>query len=118
MIEKDILESIAGHEVRNAALLEDIRSRGLNPDRPQAVEHHFWAPTQQSAVQLAKKLYELEYVILVLSPVDDDHGTKVWNVEAGVQRTLAEAASSAMSEQLIRLAAQFDAVYDGWGASI
>lgn len=78
MIESDLQESIAGHAARDAALLEDLRGRGVNPDRLHAVEHHFWAPDQHSAVQLVKKLYELDYLILVLSPVDDEGGSKLW----------------------------------------
>lgn len=113
----DIQESIAGHTARNAALLADLRLRGVDLSRPQSVEHHFWAASQKSAAFLAKRLYELGYLILVISPTDEQ-GSKVWNVEAGIQRTLADAGSEAVTEDLVRLAAQFDAIYDGWGANV
>ncbi len=118
MNEIEIRESIAGHALRNAELLKDLRRGGTDTERPCSVEHHFWASNQSSGVALAKRLYDLGYVILVLSPTDDADGTKVWNVEAGIQRTLADAASESVSEELVRVAAQFDAVYDGWGASV
>jgi regulator of RNase E activity RraB len=117
MADTNIQESIAGHASRNAALLEDLRRRGVDVGRPHSVEHHFWAGNQKSAALLAKRLYELGYLILVISPADED-GSKVWNVEAGIQRTLADAGSERVTEELVRLAAQFDAIYDGWGASV
>jgi regulator of RNase E activity RraB len=57
-------------------------------------------------------------LILVISPTDEEDGSKVWNVEAGIQRTLVDAGSERVTEELVRLAAELDAIYDGWGASI
>ncbi len=110
-------ESIKGHAVRNAALLKDLRLRGVDVSLSHSVEHHFWARDQRSAALLAQRLYELGHLILVISPVDED-GSKMWNVEAGIQRTLEDAGGERVTDELVRLAAQFGATYDGWGANI
>jgi regulator of RNase E activity RraB len=116
--DSEIQESMAGHAERNAELLEHLRKKGVSLDTPQSVEHHFWAEDQQSAALLAKELYGRGYLVLVISPADTEDGSKLWNVEAGIKRTLGEAADSAVTEDLIRLAGRFNATYDGWGASV
>ena len=116
--EAEIRESLAGHAARNAGLLKSIRGRGVDVAQAHSVEHHFWADTQESAALLAKELYGRGYLILVIAPVDDEDGSKMWNVEAGIRRTLEDSASARVTEDLVRLAARFDATYDGWGASI
>ena len=67
---------------------------------------------------LAKELYDRSFLVLAISPVNTEDGSKLWNVEAGAEQTPSVAASREMSEDLTRLAARFDAVYDGWGTSI
>ena len=113
-----IRESLAGHAERNASLVEDLKRKGLQLDATRSIEHHFWADDQKSAALLGRKLYDLGYVILVMSPIENDDGSKLWNVEASFDRSLKDAASERVTEELVRLAAQFDATYDGWGASI
>lgn len=112
-----IRDSLAGHAERNASLLQDLKRKGAQLDAPRSIEHHFWADDQMSAALLAKKLYGLGYLVLVISPTEDD-GSRLWNVEAGFDRSLEDAGSERVTEDLVRLAAQFDATYDGWGTSI
>jgi regulator of RNase E activity RraB len=118
MDEVDIQESMAGHAERNAELLGSLRSKGIRLNTPQSVEHHFWAEDQQGAALLAKELHGRGYLVLVISRADKEDGSKLWNVEAGIERTLAEAADPGVTEALVRLAARFNVTYDGWGASI
>jgi regulator of RNase E activity RraB len=114
--EAQIQEGLAGHAARNAELLRNLRDKGVSLDAPQFVEHHFWAKGQRNAALLAKALYDRGYLVLVISPEEDDSG--LWDVEAGIEQSLAEAADPALTEELTRLAAQFDGVYDGWGVSV
>ena len=101
-------------------LLATMRDMGLDLQQSRSVEHHFLAENQQNASLLARALYEKGYLILMLAPSDSEDGShsSCWNVEAQVQHTPEEAASSLISEELVRLAAQFDAVYDGWGTPV
>jgi hypothetical protein len=55
--------------------------------------------------------------VLMISPAETKDG-ELWNVEAGYRRSLRDAASLSVTEELVRRAAQFDSEYDGWGASL
>jgi regulator of RNase E activity RraB len=116
--ETEIQDSIRGHEVRNAELLRTIQKKGLNLDTIYFVEHHFWSNKQSDAALLAKELYGRGYLVLVIAAVTADDGSRLWNVEAGRERTFTDAAGHGTTEELVRLAAKFDSIYDGWGVSI
>jgi regulator of RNase E activity RraB len=118
MTEKEIRENISGQDARNAELLRTISEKDVPLDEERPVEHHFWAPSQTSAAELAKELYGYGYLVLAISPAQLEDGSTWWNVEAEIKRTPGDAASHETSEELVRLAAQFDASYDGWGTSI
>lgn len=119
MTEAEIQKAISDHERRNAELMRLLESKGSNPLSTYRTEHHFWAYTHDDAVSLAQELYKRGYLLLALaSGIDETRGTKYWNVEASFERTLADAASRAVTEELVRLAARFSSEYDGWGVSV
>ena len=118
MTENEIRRILKGHDGRNEELLRALETKGVALDKGRSVEHHFWANSQQEAVMLAKELYDRGFLVLAVSPVNNEEGPKLWNVEAGVEQAPSVAASRETSEDLTRLAARFDAVYDGWGTSI
>src|SRR5258708_32444815 len=116
MTEGELKQMLKDQEERNEALLEIIRSKRVDINQERLIEHHFWAPGPEEASLLAKRLYEKGFLLLKISPVtSDDSG--LWNVEAGISQTPAQAASREMSEGLIRTAASFNSTYDGWGTS-
>ena len=118
LTETEIQNSIAGHAKRNAMLLENLKRKGVRLDDRHSVEHHFYAKDQQSAALLASELYGRGYLVLVICPSDMKEGPKLWNIEVGINRTINQAADPALTEELVRLAARFDATYDGWGTSV
>ena len=118
MTEEKIQEVIEGHQTRNAELLRLIESKGADLHKVFRPEHHFWAYSRDSATELANELYKRGYRIMALSPGEDESGAKYWNIEASIERTPAEAASTKTTEELVRLAAALDAEYDGWGLSV
>lgn len=120
MISEDEIQAMLdGHRHRNANLLEHISSKGRRLDEPCSVEFAFVTKKQRDAALLARELYARGLLVLMISPGSPaDDGSIKWTVEAGAQRTFAEAGSDALSEELARLASKFDARYDGWGSSI
>ena len=118
MTENEIKGIIRGHEERNQELLRTLQSKGVAIDEARSVEHHFWANSQREAAMLAKELYDRGFLILAIFPVDLEDGAKLWDVEAGLTQSAAAAASQQVSEDLTRLAAGFEATYDGWGTSV
>jgi len=118
MTEAEIQESIKEHDARNVELLQSIKEKNVTMDEVRAIEHHFWAADQRNAAALAKELYKKGSLVLVISPVDHEDGSKWWNVEAEIRQSIKEAAKSDLVSELVRLAARFDAIYDGWGTSV
>jgi regulator of RNase E activity RraB len=118
MTESEIKAIIRGHEKRNPELLRYLGSKGVSLNKARPVEHHFWANAQNEAAMLAKALYESGYLVLAISPVTMKDSGSLWNVEAGVNQPPSVAASMQLSEELTRLANQFNSVYDGWGTML
>jgi regulator of RNase E activity RraB len=116
--EVEIRNSISGHNARNAELLRHIQEKGVAIGEIRSIEHQFYAQGQKNAALLARELYNRGYLVLVLAPPGAEDDSDYWNVEVGIQRTPAEAASHSVTEELVRLAAKFDADYDGWGTLI
>jgi regulator of RNase E activity RraB len=108
-----------GHAVRNAALLANLTSRGVDLAAPRSVEHHFWSRTQRDAALLAHELYKRGYLLLVLAPAAHREGSEYeWNVEAGAKQSAAVAGSDATAQELVDLAMSLNSRYDGWGTAI
>ena len=118
MTESEIKGLISGHVTRNEALLEMLIDKGVSIADARSIDHHFWVNTQEEAVRLGKQLYDQGFVLSVIAPVTTTDGSNLWNVEATAQQSPGEAASLSLVERLTRLAAQFNAVYDGWGTSV
>lgn len=118
MTEAEIRAIITGHISRNRELLQTIESNGVSITRERSIDHHFWANSRNEASLLAKELYDQGYLVSVISPVTTTDDSILWNVEATSQQSLVDATNTHLVETLVRLAAKFDAVYDGWGTSI
>lgn len=118
MKETEIKAIIQDHAVRNRALLDVIKSKGASTSEIRPIDHHFWANSQNEAALLAQKLYQQGFLISEIAPVTTTDNSELWNVEATLQHSPSEAAEHDTVERLTRLAAEFNAVYDGWGTSI
>ena len=116
MTESEISEIINGHVSRNERLLETLIDKGVSIAEPRSIDHHFYAKTHEDAVVLGKELYDQGFVLSVIALAAD--GSNVWNVEATTQQSPGEAASMIVVERLTRLAANLNALYDGWGTSV
>ena len=118
MTESEINALIDGNRKRNIELLEKLGDQGIELDDDRSVDHHFWCKDRQSAALLAKELYDRGLLVLTIAPVSTDNNSVIWNVEAGVSQSPRAAVSLKLVEELTRLAAQFESVYDGWGTLV
>src|SRR5258706_5895672 len=114
----DIARSIEGHNRRNLALRDSLHQKGILLDDPRAVELHFWSTEQRDAALLARALYQSGFLILVLSPSEQENGSVLWNVEAGLKETISKGISSEFTEKMVRLAAGQSSEVDGWGTRV
>lgn len=72
MTKGEIEKEIVNHNQRNSELLDVLKKKGLTEIDEINAEYHFWAFNQEDAVTLAKQLYDSDFTILVISPVEDD----------------------------------------------
>ena len=114
----DIARLIEGHYRRNLVLRDSLLQKGLVLDDPRAVELHFWSAEQRDAALLARALHERGFLILVLSPNEQENGSVLWNVEAGLKEPISKVISSEFTERMVRLAAEHSSEFDGWGTSV
>jgi hypothetical protein len=113
----DITEQMNGHLRRNEELKNSLRAKGVELNKPLSIELHFWAFKKQDAVMLAKSLYDRGLLVLALAPAPDDEGER-WSIEAGMKDTVVHVTSPAVVRQFVELAAEFNALFDGWGTAV
>lgn len=111
-------ERIAGHCRRNAKLIDNLKSDGIDLDCARSIELHFWANSQDTAVQLARSFYERGMLVLQLSPAVDAQEAELWNVEAGIRKSIREVVDRAFTTELVLMANEHKCAYDGWGTAI
>jgi hypothetical protein len=110
----DPASSLSAHEKRNAELAALIRKKGASLDEPRVIECHFWAPSQNSADQLAMALQAKGFVKLRVNPTEQDR----WNVEMAITQSVNHTVSVGFTSDLVETAATFDGSFDGWGTSL
>ena len=112
-----IARSLSGHKLRNLELQENLIRKGVVLDDPQAIELHFWSAEQRDATLLGRALYQCGFLILVLAPHEQENGSVIWNVEAGIKEPISRIVTPDFTERMVRLAADHSSEYDGWGTS-
>src|SRR6478672_10390651 len=111
MTKEEFEDEVAVHQLRNKELLGMLRGEyEVDVSKPREIDHHFWAKDKQTADKLSKALSDKGFRIHV-----DRSTGKLWAVEATVQQSPNEAVADAHVEQLVRIAADAGAQYDGWG---
>jgi len=118
MTERAVTKAIKEHQNRNRALRVHFEERKVSQNRPQPIDFHFWAWTQRDAAVLGKSLYQMGFLIRLLAPAPAATDPDRWSIEAGARIPLKEALSEQLTERLVRLAAQVDSIFDGWGTSV
>ena len=115
--EAEIDSDILCHDARNLQLKRRLTERGIDFRGERPIICDFRAPSQRQASRLELALIERGFLVLKVSPAGSgDHC--IWHVRAQVQRTIDQAASHEFTEALVRSAAEFSCLYDGWSACI
>jgi hypothetical protein len=119
MDEKFIADSLTEHRNRNLQLQAEFEKRQIDLNEHRPIDFHFWASTQRDAAVLARSLYQKGFLIRLISHTkNEDDDSERWSVEAGAKIPLAQALGDELSEELVRMAAHEDSIFDGWGTSI
>ena len=119
MSSSDALASaIEGHRSRNSALRARFEALRVGLEEPCSVDFHFFAWTQRDAAVLARALYQKGFLIHLLAPSPCEADADRWSVEGGARIPLEQALSDKLTEELVKLAFDESAEFDGWGTDI
>ena len=117
MDETVIQENIAAHRRRNATLVEHIRERGGDTQRDRVIDCFFHARTEDDAITLAQLLQSRGLGELSITRIEDA-GDHPWTVQGVVTSSVAAFTTPERVEEFVHIAAQQDAVFDGWGTPL
>ncbi len=111
-------ESLAKHRKRNADLRQVLVGKGVNLSEQCPADIHFWAWSQRDASVLARELFKKGFLVKLLSPSPAPEDEDRWGIEAGALIVPDQILGDDFTEGMVRLAAQCEAVYDGWGTEV
>ena len=119
--EKKIQAAVVKHCQRNFQLREVLLSHNVKLAEQRTIDLHFWAQGREAAERLSNALASLGYPVSRTNPSSDGQAVSnscVWNVESSVLLTPSLTLSASFTEEMVRLAAGHNAIYDGWGTAI
>lgn len=111
-------EALEKHRKRNADLRRVLLGKGVNLTEQRPTDVHFLTWSQRDAAILARELFKKGFLVKLLypSPTPDDKAR--WGIEAGALIVPDQILGDEFTEGMIRLAAQCDGIYDGWGTEV
>ena len=115
--EPPIDEDLAAHARRNASLVRHITDRGGDPQRPRSIDCFFHVRSEDDAIALSAALQPRGFRDIEVTHAAPSGGHP-WTVQASVRSTVAAFTAPARVEELVRIAAHFDAEFDGWGTQL
>jgi len=116
--EEEIQTSIDAHRARNTELRKQLTLKTVALSDARPVDVHFWAGDQHDAAMLGRELFKKGFLVKLLAPASDGGRASRWNVDAGALIPPEDILGDRLTERLVRMAADCDAVYDGWGTEL
>ena len=117
MHETVIQENLAAHRRRNATLVAHIKERGGDTQRDRVIDCFFHTRAEDDAITLAQLLQSRGLRELSIARYEDS-GDHPWTVQGVVTSSVAAFTAPERVEAFVRIAAQQDAVFDGWGTPL
>jgi regulator of RNase E activity RraB len=114
--ESDIQEAVERHATRNRKLKKLIESKGADPASSRSIDLHFWAFGERAANNLAGALQNAGYSHVSKKASESD--SDVWSVETQFEASPLSVSAPFFVERMVRLAAENEGEFDGWGTSL
>jgi regulator of RNase E activity RraB len=112
-----ISEDIAAQHARNAKLVENIISHGASLERERAIDCFFHTASEDVAIALSAVLQSHGICDISIAH-SDEAGSHPWTVQGSVTSSVSHFTSEEQVERFVRIAAEHDALFDGWGTSL
>ena len=116
MEEAQIAACVFQHDARNLRLKRRLAERGFDWRNQLAITCRFRAASQQQVSQLAEELSGKGFVSLAVGPAPGRQ--RSWFLRGRVYLSLDQVASHEFTEEMVRSAAAFSCIYDGWEAQV
>ena len=107
---------VAGHSAWNAELLRRIPEEDVDLDGRRLDDVFFRAPDEDSADSLVHSLARDRLEGFFSAPLREEG--EAWSVKGRLRLSPRRMADDEFTEKLVRLAAECEATYDGWGTSL
>ena len=118
MIDDRVVQGdVAAHIERNAALVQQIKRRGGDTQRERNIDCFFHTRTEDDAIALSRALQACGLHELSITHHGDE-GQHPWTVQGLVISSVAAFTAADRVEEFVRIAAQHEALFDGWGTPL
>jgi len=114
--ESEIQATVERHATRNRELKKLIESKGVNAASSRLIDLHFWAFGERAANDLAGALQNAGYSSVSKKASESDPA--VWSVETQFEASPLSVSTLFFVERMVRLAAENEGEFDGWGTSL
>ncbi len=102
---------------RNQRTIEALIAAGSNPNKPHAIEHHFYCYSRELMNGLTSKGSTLGYRIANMGN-NKYEGARCWYADLIKDNILDLQSINEENARLLKLAFEFEGSYDGWGTKI
>lgn len=109
-----VQENTAAHLKRNAKLVQHITDRGGDTQRERNIDCFFHTHTEDDAIALSRLLKSRGFQELSITHADDQDEYP-WTVQGFLRSSVAAFTAPDRVEEVVRISAQHDALFDGWG---
>jgi Regulator of ribonuclease activity B len=116
--ESQIEDAISAHEARNVELRRIFVEKRVDFGEARLVDCHFWTWTKDEAAGLSKALIARGFLILSQGLAPSSKDPSLWNVTAAIKQSIELTLRREFTDELVRVAAEHSALYDGWGTSV
>jgi len=117
MKEAAIRACILQHDASNLRLKRRLAEHGIDFRGLSQVCCRFQAGSLAQLFLLAEALRQKGFVIAEFAPLGSGDNPASWRVEAQREASIGQAASHEFTEDLVRCAAAFSCLYQGWSLS-
>jgi len=102
---------------RNQNTIKALIAAGSNPEKPHALEHHFYCYSRELLNGLTTKGSALGYRVTNIGN-NNFKGARCWYADLVKDTALDLEAINEENTRLLRLAVEFEGSYEGWGTKV
>jgi len=117
--DEELIEKRDALMVRDADLIAQVKSYGVELGNARQIDLMFWAPDEAKAKLLVEAMKRNEMPpFLVLGPANEKEADRRWAIRCSITASVTFITTKENIETFILFADKFECDYDGWGTPI